>query len=235
MRNYLTYGSFDSRDFGVYISGEGVFNAPSRNVNFIAVPGRDGDIIGPATRLQNIRVKYPAFIYTNFKANLRDFRSALLSLTGYHRLSDSYHPDEYRLATFTGPLDINVESRNDAGRFDIEFACKPQRFLTSGDAVVTLAASGSITNPTRFDAQPVLTVYGAGVLGIGSQSVTIASGTAQIILDCEMQDAYFDSQSLNSAVTLSGYKFPVLAPGVNNISLGSGITKVEIQPRWWTV
>lgn len=235
MRNYLTFGGFDSRDYGVYISGDGVFNAPSRNYNFIAIPGKDGDIVGPSYRLQNMTVTYPCFIYSNFAENLKNFRAMLMSQIGYKQLIDSYHPNEFRLATFTGPLSVEVQPRHDVGEFDLEFTCKPQRFLVSGETETTLTASGSITNPTLFDSQPVITVTGSGVLGIGSQSITIASGTANVVIDCEMQDAYYGSQSLNNAVTLSGYKFPVLKPGVNNISLGTGITEVVIKPRWWTV
>ena len=43
MRNYFTLDGTDSRDFGVYISGRGTFNGPARNLDFISVPGRNGE------------------------------------------------------------------------------------------------------------------------------------------------------------------------------------------------
>ena len=48
-----------------------------------------------------------------------------------------------------------------------------------------------------------------------------------------MMDAYKGTISKNGNVELSDYNFPVLVPGTNTITLGTGITKVEITPRWW--
>lgn len=44
------------------------------------------------------------------------------------------------------------------GRATLEFNCKPQRFLNSGDTAQTISTSGgTITNPTAFY---VITAYG---------------------------------------------------------------------------
>lgn len=235
MRNFFTLNGVSSTTYGVYISGQGTFNAPARDYNIIPVPGRNGDLVGPEKRFLNGTLTYPAFIYSNFKTNIHDFRNFLLSLVGYHDLSDTYHPNEFRKVLFRGPFETEVESKNDAGRFEIEFECKPQRFLTSGNTKTTLTANGSITNPTRFDSQPLLRVYGTGTLGIGSQSITITQADTYTDIDCEMMDAFKGTANKNIYVQLTDYNFPVLKPGANNISLGTGITKVEITPRWWTL
>lgn len=235
MRNYFTLNGVDSRTFGVYISGQGTFSAPEREYNTISVPGRNGDLIGPEKRFANGELEYPAFIYANFDENIANFRNFLLSLVGYHDLIDSYHPNEIRKVLFEGPFEPDVTKRNDAGSFDIEFNCKPQRFLTSGQEVITLTANGSVTNPTRFASQPLMRVYGAGILGIGSQSITILQADEYTDIDCEMMDAYKGTQSKNGYIQLTDYNFPVFEPGANNISLGTGITKVEITPRWWMI
>ena len=235
MRNYFTLDGVDSRDFGVYISGKGTFNASARDYNMIPVPGRNGDLVGPEKRFQNGTLVYPAFIYANFKQNIADFRNYPLSLVGYHDLIDSYHPTEIRKVLFQGPFNAEVVTKNDAGSFDIEFICKPQRFLTSGQQVTTLTADGSITNPTLFDSQPLMRVYGVGALGVGSQTVTITQADEYTDIDCEMMDAFKGTANKNPYVQLTDHNFPVFKPGVNNIRLGTGITKVEITPRWWIV
>ena len=175
-RNFFTLAGTDSRDFGVYINGQGTFNAPSRSYEIISIPGRNGDLIGTEKRLDNVELTYHAFIYNNFEQNIEDFRSFLLSLIGYQRLTDSYHADEFRMVAYEGPFEADVVAMNNAGEFDITFNCKPQRFLTSGEEVTTLTASGSITNPTRFNSQPLLRVYGAGGLGIGSIISALGAG-----------------------------------------------------------
>lgn len=235
MRNWFTLNGVDSRDFGVYISGQGTFSAPSREYNLLPVPGRNGDLVGPEKRFANCVLTYPAFIYTNFDANIEAFRNFLLSLVGYHDLVDSYHPDEIRKVLFQGPFEPQVTKRNDAGSFDISFICKPQRFLASGQTVTTLTTDGSITNPTLFDSQPLMRVYGTGALGIGSQTVTITQADVYTDIDCEMMDAFKGTANKNPYVQLTDHNFPVFKPGVNNLSLGAGITKVEITPRWWSV
>ena len=234
MRNYLMINGVDSRTYGVYISGQGAFSAPSRAYDIIPIPGRNGALIGAEKRFENIEVKYPAFIYNNFKTNIADFRAFLLSQEGYFTLSDSYNANEYRMAMYAGPFDPDVNSKNDAGKFDIVFNCKPQRFLTSGSTKTTLTANGTITNPTKFDAKPLLRVYGTGSVGIGSQTITITAASTYTDIDCEMQDCYKGSVSKNGYVSFSGNDFPVITAGTNSITLTT-VTKVEITPRWWTV
>lgn len=235
MRNYLIFNGKDLRDFGVYISGQGTFSAPARSYNVIPIAGRNGDLVTSEKRLENLSVTYRAFIYASFDTNLRNLRNFLLSSVGYKQLSDSYHTDEYRMALYDDSFEPEVLSKNDAGEFNLTFNCKPQRWLTVGTTVTTLNASGSIINPTEFDSQPLLRVYGDGILGINSQSITISSSDVYTDIDCEMMDAYKGTANKNHTITLSDYNFPVLTAGTNSISLGTGITKVEITPRWWRV
>ena len=41
--NTFTFDGKSSADFGVYLTGEGVFNAPERAVEMLSIPGRNGD------------------------------------------------------------------------------------------------------------------------------------------------------------------------------------------------
>ena len=145
MRNYFILDGVDSRDFGVYISGQGTFNSPEKDYTFYNVPGRDGALLSSENRFNNVTLKYDAFICRDFDNNIAAFRTFLLSLNGYKRLTDSYHPDEFRYAVFTGPLEAKVEKRNDAGSFTITFSCKPQRYLLTGEAESVIGQGGTET------------------------------------------------------------------------------------------
>ena len=46
MRNYFILDGVDSREFGVYLSGQGTFGAPSKAYTYHDVPGRNGALIG---------------------------------------------------------------------------------------------------------------------------------------------------------------------------------------------
>lgn len=234
MRNYITFNNTDLRNYGVYISGTGVFNSPVRKYNALQIPGKNGDILGSERRLENIEVTYPAFVYTSFNSQIAALRAFLLSQTGYKKLTDTYNTDEYRLAYYEGGLEVEPTQRLDAGQFDLTFVCKPQRFLTSGDTVTTLTADGTITNPTLFESQPLLRVYGTGAVTVNGVTITITEADSYTDIDCEIMEAYKGTTSCNNFIQLSEIDFPVLSPGSNSIDL-NGVSQVQITPRWWTV
>lgn len=127
---------FDGVDIGaaceMFILGKGTYGAPSRDVDQIHVPGRNGDILVDNGGWNNVTVKYPdCNILSNFGENVDKLRGYLFSNPGYHTLIDQYHPDEVRYAEFRGPFtaDAHTGTGNDSGSFDLEFNCKPQRFL----------------------------------------------------------------------------------------------------------
>ena len=99
--NHLIYDGVDSSGFGVFISGDGVFDAPARRGEMISIPGRNGSLFMDEGVFENITVEYPAFIGTGYEALFRqklgDLRSAMTSRGNYKRLTDTYHPDEFRL------------------------------------------------------------------------------------------------------------------------------------------
>lgn len=233
----LTFDSINSLNYNIYISGEGAYNAPERVVDMVAVPGRNGALAMDQGRFENIDVTYPAGTFgdtqTDFASNVMAFRNILCSRHSYVRLTDDYHTDEFRKALYKSGLEVDPVSYNRAGEFDIVFTCKPQRFLTSGESVTTLTASGTITNPTNFDSQPLLVVTGTGTLTVNGVQITLSKTPTTI--DCESMEAYNGTTSRNGDIVLSPNRFPVLSPGSNTITLSSGITKVEITPRWWRI
>lgn len=234
--SYLVYNGRNLSDFGVMISGVGTYNAPSRVVTEEAVPGRNGTLLIDGGRFDNIEVTYPAFIAENFAENMARLRDFLMSIQGYARLSDSYHTDEFRLAAVSGGIGVETSGRyNTEGQFDLSFNCKPQRFLTSGETAQSFEEDGSIENPTSFESKPIIRIIGAGTVGIGSVSITFDGSSPYVDLDCDIQDAYYGASSKNNAVTLTPNRFPVLGAGATGITVGTGITEVDITPRWYRI
>lgn len=172
----FTFGGISSKDFGVYISGDAVFNAPEKDVEMISVPGRNGAFALDHGRWMNIEVTYPAGLFgtteDDFAEAISNLRNALASKKGYQVLEDDYHPGEFRQAIYRSGLEV-TPAQLKAGEFSIVFDCKPQRFLLEGQDPVTIASGGTITNPTLFDAAPLLLVDGYGAIGIGEGGVTV--------------------------------------------------------------
>lgn len=233
--HFLTFDDKSSGEFGVWISGSGTFNAPARDVSMVAVPGRNGDLTFDNGRFQNITVTYPAFISRRFQPRVDDFRAWICSKKGYCRLEDTYHPDEYRLAIYKSGLNVAPTAYNYAGRFDLAFDCKPQRFLKKGALPITFTAAGIIRNRTLYEARPLVRCYGtSGTVTINGVKISVTGLSAYVDLDCDLMEAYEGSTSRNGTTTLNNSKFPVLSPGDNEITF-TGFTSVVITPRWWTI
>lgn len=233
MRN-LTFNGVDSLSLGVAISGEGSYDAPSRDMTSFTIPGRNGTLLYDNGRFNNITVSYPAFVIGNLPTTAADIRAWLMTPTTYARLEDDYHTDEFRMGIFSGTASFNTTAWNQHAEFTIKFNCKPQRYLKSGESAVAATNGGTISNPTDFTALPIITVTGTGSgdLTVGSTTVTFEDLDGGIVLDCDLQDAYYGLDPMNNYMT---GEFPTLAPGSNGISWTGGITAVSITPRWWRI
>lgn len=186
----LTFDGRSSSEFNVYITGEGVFNAPERAVEMISIPGRNGAFALDYGRFENIEVTYNCGIAgdddADFASAISDFRNWLCSRNGYVRLSDDYNAGEYRMAVYKSGLEVTAENLK-AGEFPVVFECKPQRFLTSGEYTISVTSGDTITNPTLFDSRPMLEVYGVGKININSETIDISSSVIGDVILAESE------------------------------------------------
>ncbi len=236
MRNEMIYGGKNLKDFGVYISGPGVFNAPKRNITTISIPGRNGDLTCDNGKYENTDGKYPAFIVEDMATNIEALRNYLLCKIGYQRIEDTYNPDEYRMGRFKGPFTAKPDDSLKRAKFDLIFDCMPQRYLKSGEEYISVSDGYTLLNPTLMTALPLIrvsTLDSAGWIQIGSLKVSIGR-VGITVIDCEMQEAYdgWDGTiNCNSYITLNNGSFPCLTPGENSIALAN--CTASIMPRWW--
>lgn len=174
----FTFDNTNSAQYGVYITGQGVFNAPERNVEMVEIPGRDGAYALDKGNFNNIEVTYPAGIVADTEADfataVSNLRNFLCSKTGYCRLTDDYNSGEYRMAIYKSGLEVDHEGLK-TGEFNIVFECKPQRWLTSGETAVSVASGSDITNPTLFPSRPQLQVWGYGDIDVGGKSINVSN------------------------------------------------------------
>ena len=186
----LKFDNVSSRTYGVYITGEAVYNAPARDVEMITIPGRSGAFALDNGRFENIEVSYPAGIFADTEADFRqaisDFRNFLCSRKGYVRLTDEYNPDEYRMAVYKSGLDVSPAQLR-AGEFEITFECKPQRYLTSGETKSAITSGGTLTNPTLFESGPLFEVKGYGTIDFNGYEIELISGDYGNILVADNQ------------------------------------------------
>lgn len=172
----FTFNGVRAADYGIYVTDVNVFNSAARDVEYIQIPGRDGAFALDRGRFQNISVVYKCAMTQgtdeDFATAISEFRNAIASTKGYKRLEDDIHTDEYRMGVFSKGLEAPTLNTKTA-TFDVEYNCQPQRFLKSGETAVSVSSGGTITNPTLFEAHPLLHLWGYGNIGINGEQLSI--------------------------------------------------------------
>lgn len=248
--NWFEYNGIRSDSKELLIAEKRIYTAPQRDVEMIHVPGRNGDVLIDHGGWNNVDVSYTVqFVGLPTKApELRQW----LQATGYHVLKDSYQPDYFRYGVFTSVMDPEEIARN-VGRLQLIFSCKPYLYraytdATTQDKITLNASSGSITsatgatvtsgsakitNPEAYASQPYIKITagsGSVSLYIGSKQYSFSGISSYVEVDSELMSAYKGSTLCNNQILFTS--FPVLEPGDNTIQVSTGITKVEIIPRW---
>lgn len=231
----FTFNGVNSASLNIEALGERTYNLAQRRVTAQNVFGRSGALLADEKAYNNIQQVYRCTLDNSEDADGinkgLDELAALLNTSGYKKLVDSWHPGTFRLGYVASELEIESlrpGSTNGAHRvanFDLSFTCKPQRFLDEGDSFIT--APSTLTNPTGFDAYPIIEVSGAGEYSIGEYTFSVLASGA-VTIDCETMDAYDGTTNMNSQVTLP----------LNNIIIPAGATvsisgTMNIKPRWW--
>lgn len=201
-QGYFKFGGIDSREFGVYITGEHAYDAAKKRDSEVVIPGRSGTLtLNERDTWDDIDLVYPAFIARDYNENLQGLRNALSSLHGKQVLTDCYHPDEYMLAKYIDGLDAKTAPLAVAGSFDIRFRRDPRRFLYEGQNALMLweyetltddedvdltdeadqellggttqVTSATLINPTPMASSPLIIVTGPGAVQLGEQTITV--------------------------------------------------------------
>lgn len=225
----ITFNGISSDSKGVIVQRYPNRTIPKRRIFVNEVAGKNGGILTVDKTFPNVVQEYEVYLSAasvGLPSVARAVAEWLTSPTDYVSLWDSYESDVYREAVLEQGFDIE-NSLNKYGHGTIAFNCKPQKFLTSGTSPIT-PVDGYVTNPTAYDAQPIITVSGSGEMTINGRTIEILDTVSDFVINCETMEA--DSNTLIYCLD-----FPVLSSGANEVTLASTITSFSMIPRWWTL
>ena len=246
-----------SADLGIVVQGFPTFSTAEPRATLYSIPGRNGDLCVWDGSYENISAEIKCYI-----ANTSDVETALAATNGwlnygaYKKFVISSELGRYRLARVTNAAEIAIRM-GALAPFSVKLNCKPQRFYDD-DTPRVFGNSGKITNPTVFDAKPLLRCHWAnGAQKGGNEFLTITNekGTCRIGLGLLAQvpipdyiDVDLDSLS---AVTSNGYNVPlsfegvhpVFCPGDTEFASSNSLAspnmewfgQIDVYPRWWTL
>lgn len=221
-------------DFGCHTDELDSLTRPQRDTSSVEIPGRNGTLTFSNNRFKNVTLSFNCMIDKDFERNYAALMAFLLQDDEYHRLEGYAEKETYRMAKLSSAPKTDTSAWFQRATFTLDFDCKPQRFLKSGKEVKTFTAAGTLKNPTLFTALPLIRAYGTGNFSVGGITVKITSADSYTDIDCDMQEAYKGTTNCNGNITLTDGEFPSLKEDVNEITM-TGITKLEITPRWWTI
>ena len=114
--------------------------------------------------------------------------------------------------------------------FELEITCSPFRYKV-GVPLINRTSSGTVTNSGNVFSLPRIKVYGSGTrtLTINGKPIVLNLQSEYLIIDSELKECYYGDVATNNLMTGD---FPEFRVGSNTVTLGTGISKVEIEPRW---
>lgn len=229
----IVFNGREFDDFGVIADNTQIFERPVADYTEVKVPGRNGTLRISNDRYENVNIPVECWIPRGFQNKFSALCNFLQQDGEYHRFENSSEPDHYRMASASVDGAASYMWHK-LGKFVVNFNCRPEKWLKSGEITKTYTADATIYNPTLQAAKPMLRVYGHGSFSVGSQSFTLAEHKLPYVdIDSDIQDAFYESTNCNGFLTLNSGYFPTLSPGMNGIQLGDGIEKIELTPRWF--
>jgi phage-related protein len=230
MNAFIIDSTINSRtDLGLRITEPPVTPPSRRIINSIEVDGREGTL----TMLRGWND-----IVFNFKAGIignsqnrhnSKFREMLPTIINAKTVYFSNDSDVFYNVkhVVVGALERKMAIMSE---FALTFTCSPFRYIRSVETV-TMTASGNIDNTGTVYSLPKITVYGTGsqTLTINGKAIILNILQGSLVLDSELKTCYYGNVAQNNQMRGD---FPVFEVGNNTITLGSGITKIEIEPRW---
>ena len=161
----IIWAGTSNLDVGMVVEHYPKVIIPQRSQEVQQVPGRNGNIVLSNGSFENYEQQYSVFLDAKYIGHLEQVMPKivnwLLGNEGYHRLEDSYFPDVYRMAYYSGGTEF-VSIFNEYGEGTLSFNCAPEKFYKEGENPIRLENGQVLRNPSVFDASPLLMVYGSG-------------------------------------------------------------------------
>ena len=155
----IEWAGVRSDDLGIVVEHYPKPIIPERKQSIQSIEGRSGDILLSTNAFKNYNQPYEVFLDSKEKGGLLvvfpKLVDWLMGNEGYQRLEDSYFPDFYRMAFYSGGADF-LTMFNEYGRGTLTFNCNPCKYYKSGEQEVALSNNGSLFNPSSFTALPLI-------------------------------------------------------------------------------
>ena len=216
------------KNLGFALVGRPSIPSADKKYETIEVEGRDGALtkfIG----YQDLKfsLKFNILFQSDIKQKLREIKG-LLSVAKTLAFDDS--PNFFYKIKRCQISDTETIIKQ-SGVFSVEFIADPFEFESSSVLEYENPSNLLIRNNTTYFSQPVLKIFGQGniKLYVNDELVEVKNINEGIVIDSEMQEAYYNNDNINHQMLGD---FPIFGIGENKIRTEGNIDKIEILPNW---
>ena len=244
----ILFNGKSSVEYGIIVEKFPSINHGAKRAEAYQIAGKNGTYYREDGTYDNFVQAYLVSIKEGAarRADLRssDMAEWLLNSPAFCRLEDSWEPEYFKMARYAGPL--NIEQIMGAyGKCTLEFDCLPERWLKSGEQELDISVTGTIHNPTKNTAYPILKTTKIGdvtvaVDGVNVLTVGVSESGVQttVIIDCEngtiQTSAGVDLYGSTTFYT-DFHEFPKIPPGNHTITASGTGTVLIVRPRWYVL
>lgn len=219
-------------EYELYYKELPVIPTPERDVEYIDIKGRDGELT-KKYGYKNIPYPIDLYFYENkpFRKSFRKLKHHLLNAKTITFADD----DEVYYKVKAVQIDDADTNIYKVGMFTVEFTLDPFQYeVSNGPQAITTQTT--IINP-GYESEPIITVHcgGTGKVYVNDVLILIQNVNGTITIDSEMQNAYRKNLTITENMNkhMIG-EFPVLGHGNNVIKFDGDISKLELikNGRW---
>ena len=230
----FTFNGVSSTTHGLRVTSDYVINSTGNDVETVAVPGRDGDLLISKNRLKSVTLELPCTVLSN--RNLTDAGSEIsnwLNVDGYKDLTLSWDPDFIYRSAFIETFEIAGLMRQ-FGKVKLNFLTYPVKFYKQGRTTQTLSNGATVNGIGNVNAKPIITLVGSGdcTLTINGRKTKLKAVQNTITLDMQARQVFSGNlPAWDKVVRAPQYEMPYLDAGRNLISWDGDFT-VKMAPYW---
>ncbi|MCE2203148.1 phage tail protein [Streptococcus thermophilus] len=227
MNAFILDGTINSRtDLGLRITQVPVIPTSERVIESIEVDGREGDLTllkGWNDMTFNLKsVIWAKDVWTVW-------RTITPQILNAKTISFSNDPSVfYKMKTVQASGLTQVLST--MWEFELEITSSPFHYKADVP-LINRTSSGTVTNSGNVYSLPRIKVFGSGTrtLTINGKPIILNLQSEYLMIDSELKECFYGDVVANNLMTGD---FPEFRVGSNTVTLGTGINKIEIEPRW---
>lgn len=230
----FTFNGVSSTTHGLRVTSDYIINSTGNDVETVAVPGRDGDLLISRNRLKSVTIELPCTVLSN--RNLTDTGSEIsnwLNVDGYKDLTLSWDPDFIYRSAFIETFEIASLMRQ-FGKVKLNFLTYPVKFYKQGRTTQTLSNGATVNGIGNVNAKPIITLVGSGdcTLTINGRKTKLRGVQNTIVFDMQANQVYSGNlPAWDKVVRSPQFQMPYLDAGRNLISWDGNFT-VSMIPNW---